>query len=69
MTRILAEMNARVWQLPIADQSTVEAGAVVAVLESMKMEIPVTTPVSGTLTLLVAEGTEVAEGDVIGEVS
>jgi acetyl-CoA carboxylase biotin carboxyl carrier protein len=68
MTRILAEMSARVWQLPVADRTQVEAGEVVAVLESMKMEIPVTAPVSGLLVLLVQEGAEVTEGDPIAEV-
>lgn len=68
MTSIRAEMSARVWQLPIPNGTPVEPGDVVAVLESMKMEIPVTAPVGGTLTLLVTEGAEVAEGDPIAEV-
>jgi acetyl-CoA carboxylase biotin carboxyl carrier protein len=68
MSVVRAEMSARVWQLPVADGTVVEAGDVIAVLESMKMEIPVVSPTSGTLALRVAEGAEIAEGDPIAEV-
>jgi biotin carboxyl carrier protein len=68
MTTVLAEMSARVWQLPVPDGTRVEAGEVIAVLESMKMEIPVLAPVAGSLSLRVTEGAEVAEGDPIAEV-
>lgn len=68
MTTIHAEMSARVWQLPVPDGARVEVGDVVTVLESMKMEIPVTTPVGGTLRLQVAEGSEVSEGQALAVV-
>ena len=63
-----AEMTAMVWKLTVAEGDTVENGDTIAVLESMKMEIPVEATSAGTVRLLVAEGDDVAEGDVIAEI-
>jgi urea carboxylase len=41
------------------------AGALVVVLECMKMEVPFLTPVAGTIVELTEPGTQVADGDVI----
>ena len=41
------------------------AGTVVLVLECMKMEVPLETPVDGTVAELVEPGTQVIEGDVV----
>ena len=61
-----AEIVANVWRLETAGGAVVEAGQVLAVLETMKMEIPVVSPVTGTVTeVRVAEGQIVQEGDVI----
>jgi acetyl-CoA carboxylase biotin carboxyl carrier protein len=68
VTTVHAEMNARVLQLPVPDGAQVAIGDVVAILESMKMEIPVSAPASGTLRLLVTEGADVAGGDHIAEI-
>jgi acetyl-CoA carboxylase biotin carboxyl carrier protein len=66
---ILAEMVANVWRVLVAPGQAVAAGQTLVILESMKMEIPVESPVGGTVTsLAVMEGGVVQEGDVIAMV-
>ena len=65
---VRAEMVANVWKIVVADGADVEAGDTIAILESMKMEIPVEAAESGTVTLHVAEGVVVQEGDLIAEI-
>lgn len=61
-----AEIVANVWKLVASPGDEVGAGDVIAVLETMKMEIPVITPVSGSVAeVRVTEGQIVQEGDVI----
>jgi len=61
-----APVVASVWQLRVAVGDVVDVGTVVAVLESMKMEIPVEAHVAGTVVDLPAsEGTIVQEGDPV----
>jgi acetyl-CoA carboxylase biotin carboxyl carrier protein len=61
-----APIVANVWQLRVAVGDAVDVGTVVAVLESMKMEIPVEAHVAGTVVDLPApEGTIVQEGDPV----
>ena len=63
---LLAPIVANVWQLRVAVGDAVDIGTVVAVLESMKMEIPVEAHVAGTVVDLPApEGTIVQEGDPV----
>jgi acetyl-CoA carboxylase biotin carboxyl carrier protein len=63
---IRAEMVANVWKVVVAAGDTVENGDTLVILESMKMEIPVITETTGTVSALhVAEGDVVQEGDVI----
>jgi acetyl-CoA carboxylase biotin carboxyl carrier protein len=63
---IRAEMVANVWKVVVAQGDSVEGGDTLVILESMKMEIPVVSEVSGTVSALhVAEGDVVQEGDVI----
>ena len=69
MTQVEAEMTATVWKLTVADVETVEIGQTIAVIESMKMEIPVDAPAAGVVRFHVAEGADVAEGEVIAEIS
>jgi biotin carboxyl carrier protein len=69
MPEVLAEMVANVWRVVAAEGDAVSAGDPLVILESMKMEIPVESPVDGTLTQLrVREGAVVQEGDVIAVV-
>jgi acetyl-CoA carboxylase biotin carboxyl carrier protein len=62
---VRAEMVANVWKVVVADGDHVDDGDTLAILESMKMEIPVIAETSGTVSLKVAEGDVVQEGDLI----
>ena len=63
---VVAEMVANVWKIVASPGDTLEEGAPICILESMKMEIPVEAPVAGTLAeVRVTEGAVVQEGDVI----
>jgi acetyl-CoA carboxylase biotin carboxyl carrier protein len=69
VAEIRAEMVANVWRVLVRPGDAVEAGAAVAILESMKMEIPVESPMAGVVTrVLVEEGAVVQEGDVVAVV-
>ena len=66
MVDVVAEIAANVWQVPVEVGQTVATGDTIAILESMKMEIPVEAPVAGTVAeLRVAPDDQVNEGDVI----
>jgi acetyl-CoA carboxylase biotin carboxyl carrier protein len=66
MTEVRAEIAATVWRVTSEPGQVVDAGDTLAILESMKMEIPVESPVAGTVVeLRVAPDDRVAEGDVI----
>jgi biotin carboxyl carrier protein len=63
MKKVLSEVSGSVWKLEVAVGQSVQAGDTLLIVESMKMEIPVESPASGTVTeLLVAEGDSVADG-------
>ncbi len=63
MPDVPAHITGTVWTVDVAVGDTVEAGDTVAVLESMKMEMPVEAEVSGTVTeILCASGDAVDEG-------
>ncbi|WP_183095098.1 biotin/lipoyl-binding carrier protein [Nocardioides stalactiti] len=67
-TEIRAEMVANVLSVDVAVGDTVEAGATVLLLESMKMEIPVIAEVGGIVTeVKVTTGDVVQEGDLLVE--
>ncbi|HEX8098930.1 MAG TPA: biotin/lipoyl-binding carrier protein [Actinomycetota bacterium] len=69
MADVLAEMVANVWRVLVSAGDSVGAGDALVILESMKMEIPVESPVAGTVTAVnVQEGGVVQEGDVIAVV-
>ena len=69
MAEILAEMVANVWKVVAGPGDRVSTGDPVVILESMKMEIPVESPLAGTVSeVRVAEGAVVQEGDVIAVV-
>ena len=63
---IVSDLVANVWRIVVAQGDAVAAGDTIAILESMKMEIPVEAPVAGTVAeLRVAPEDQVNEGDVI----
>lgn len=61
-----AEMVASVHSVAVAVGDSIEAGATLVILESMKMEIPVLAEFAGTvLEVLVSAGDVVQEGDAL----
>ena len=70
MAEVLSEMVANVWKVLVAEGDQVAEGDVLVILESMKMEIPIESPESGTVSeIKVAEGGVVQEGEVIAVIS
>jgi acetyl-CoA carboxylase biotin carboxyl carrier protein len=66
MTEVRAEITANVWQVRTEIGAQVAEGDELVILESMKMEIPVTAPNDGIVTeLRVAPEDKVQEGDVV----
>ncbi len=66
MKKIGSPMAGTVWKIVKSVGETVDFGDTVAILESMKMEIPVEADASGTVSkILVAEGDVVDEGTPI----
>ena len=61
---IKAHITGTVWKIEVKVGEAVTEGTVVAILESMKMEMPVEAEVSGTVAeILCEEGQAVNEGD------
>jgi biotin carboxyl carrier protein len=66
VTEVKAEITANVWQVRTEVGAEVAEGDELVILESMKMEIPVTAPSAGTVVeLRVAADDNVQEGDVV----
>ncbi len=66
MTFVTSDITATVWQVRTEVGAAVAEGDELVILESMKMEIPVTAPHDGTVTEIhVAPEDRVAEGDVV----
>ena len=66
VVEVRAEFAANVWQVPAVVGQAVAAGDVIAVLESMKMEIEVQAPVDGTIVSVhVMPDQPVAGGDLL----
>ena len=67
---IESEVDGNVWKVVGEVGAAVQAGDVLIILESMKMEIPVESPVDGVLTeLRVAPDDQVAEDQVLAVVT
>ncbi len=63
---IKAHITGTVWKIEVKQGDAVDEGTVVAILESMKMEMPIESEDSGTVTAIhVAEGQAVNEGDPV----
>ncbi len=64
-----SEVTGNVWKILLEPGVQVAEGEVIMILESMKMEIPVESPVAGTLSeLRVAEGDQVEEEQIVAAV-
>jgi acetyl-CoA carboxylase biotin carboxyl carrier protein len=69
MAKVESGMAGNVWKVLVKEGDEVKAGQEVVILESMKMEIPVSVEQDGTITkVLVNEGDFVNDSDVIVEV-
>jgi biotin carboxyl carrier protein len=69
MAEIRADMVANVMEIYVAEGDQISIGDTVALLESMKMEIPVISEVEGKISrLAVTQGDVVQEGDLIVEI-
>ncbi|MBC7782449.1 MAG: urea carboxylase, partial [Burkholderiales bacterium] len=63
---VAAEVPGSMWKVDVAKGARVTAGQRLGIIESMKMEIPVTSPCTGTVAdVFVAEGKLVAAGQVL----
>jgi acetyl-CoA carboxylase biotin carboxyl carrier protein len=61
-----AHITGTVWKIECDVGDTIEEGDVVAILESMKMEMPVEAEDAGTVVeILCEEGQAVSEGDAL----
>lgn len=66
MNEIKASMAGTMWKIVVKEGDQVKAGEDVAILESMKMEIPHAAEQDGTVKeIKVKEGDFINEGDVI----
>ena len=66
---VVTDVAGNVWKVAVRVGDEVTEDATLIIIESMKMEIPVVTPVAGRVTeLLVEEGEAVGEGEVVARV-
>ena len=66
MTEIEAHITGTVWKIECEVGDSIEEGDTVAILESMKMEMPVEAEDGGKVTeILCEEGQAVSEGDAL----
>jgi acetyl-CoA carboxylase biotin carboxyl carrier protein len=66
MSDVEAHITGTVWKIEVSVGDEVDEGDTVAILESMKMEMPVEAEDAGTVSeIKVEEGQSVQEGDVL----
>ncbi|HKF78223.1 MAG TPA: biotin/lipoyl-binding carrier protein [Candidatus Dormibacteraeota bacterium] len=66
MTEVRAELVGNVWKVEATEGDRVQEDDILIILESMKMEIPVTAPSAGTVReIRVKEQDVVQEGQVL----
>lgn len=66
MPEVEAHITGTVWKIEVSIGDTVEEGDTVAILESMKMEMPVESEERGIVKeILCQEGQAVSEGDAL----
>ena len=69
MIEVKAELVGNLWKIVTEVGQSVDEDDTLMILESMKMEIPITAPVAGTLTaILVTEGEVVQEGQTVATI-
>jgi biotin carboxyl carrier protein len=63
---VVAEVAGKIWKVEVKLDQAIEADDILFIVESMKMEIPISTPHAGkVLELRVAEGESVREGQIV----
>jgi acetyl-CoA carboxylase biotin carboxyl carrier protein len=66
MADVLSEMVGKVWKIEAQVGQEVAEDDIIVILESMKMEIPIMSPIDGVVKeIRVTEGQTVQEGDVV----
>lgn len=66
MHKVRSEVTGSVWKVEVAVGQSVQEGDTLVIVESMKMEIPVSAPAKGVVReILVAEGEAVADDQLI----
>ena len=66
MHKVRSEITGSVWKVEVALGQSVSEGDTLVIVESMKMEIPISAPASGVVTeILIAEGEPVADDQVV----
>lgn len=66
MAEIRAHITGTVWKIEVKVGDAIDSGHVVAILESMKMEMPVEAPSAGKVaSIAVAEAQAVDEGQTL----
>jgi acetyl-CoA carboxylase biotin carboxyl carrier protein len=69
MAEVKAELVGNLWKIVTEVGQTVDEDDTLMILESMKMEIPITSPIAGTVReILVKEGDVVQEGQTVAVV-
>lgn len=69
-TRVLSEINGSVWKIVVKEGDVVAEDDTLAIVESMKMEIPVLAPVGGKVeNIVVKEGESITEGVTMMSIS
>ena len=66
---IESDVTGTVWKIEVKEGTKVTEGQTLIILESMKMEIPVSSPESGVISeLLVEQDETVIEGSIVARV-
>ena len=64
--KVLSEVAGTVWKVEVAVGQTVVEGDTLLIVESMKMEIPVSAPKAGTVAeIRTSEGEPVSDGQLL----
>ncbi|MBK6360384.1 MAG: acetyl-CoA carboxylase biotin carboxyl carrier protein subunit [Comamonadaceae bacterium] len=66
MHKVRSEITGSVWKVEVAVGQAVVEGDTLVIVESMKMEIPISAPASGVVAdILIAEGEPVVDDQVV----
>lgn len=66
MHKVLADVTGTVWKIEVQPKQQVAAGDTLLIVESMKMEIPISAPRAGVVReIFFAEGEIIEDGQVV----